>query len=136
MAKLKLQITSDGTASGTKFKLNGEDITEKNSVTNLFFSANGGIRFSDGTNFKPSVRFDYTTVGKDENQIEQLNHFSFDPDCGGFSSPTRGPIGKVEKLNDCLVGKTDPVIEEILSYKDKTKRFIPERDVLENRSIH
>ena len=129
--KFKLKIDCDGTVAGTKVMVNGEEVTKSKNVTNVSFYASGGVKWRDDDKLNPYVDFGYRVLNKNDDGSETGENYSYSPENG----IERGAIGKPkEKMNDSLVGKESEIIEKILSYKGKTKRFIPDKEELRARS--
>lgn len=129
--KMKVKMESDGTLEGTKVTLNGENITDSENVNRVSFFAHGGTQYRDGDNSPGSVSFSISTLKKDESGMEVSEDKTFSSRDDSFVVG-RTPIGK--KVNDMLVGKGSAILNAIDEMRDKTKRFIPTRDELLERS--
>lgn len=133
---IKFQIKSDGSISGTTLIVNGENLTESENVTDIMFYATGGLKFSDGDETAPRLNLSYTTVDRDAEGSTVRKYFQYNPTAGFWVEEK--PIGKPEEeedsISDGYVGKKWSLIEDIDSYRDKTKRFIPSNAELQVRT--
>lgn len=131
--KFKVQITSDGTATGTKVVVNGESITDLKNVTNVHFNASGGVKWDANDKMSPYISFGYDVLNKNDDGSEIGESFSFTPN----ETMERGTIGPVkEKMNDTFVGKDSEIINKILELKPKIPHYLPTKDELEKRSYN
>lgn len=129
--KFKVNITSDGTVAGTVVKVNGEEVTKVKNVTNVNFYASGGVKWNDDDKMSPYISFGYDVLNKNDDGSEAGESYNFRPN----GTVERGTIGKKpEKQSDLLVGRDPEVVDAILSYAEKAKRYIPDRETLLGRS--
>lgn len=143
--KVKFTITSDGTSKGTKVTLNGENLLEKKKVHSLHFHASAAAAYPD---FDGAMRqnpeeigLGYVSSEKNDKGEKVYSRYSFNLAEDKYE-PKVTPLGQApaeegdgqEQEDDNLLGQDSKVITEILDYAGKTKRYIPGRDELINRT--
>ena len=137
--KIKIKIDSDGTIEGTKLLINGEEVTASKNVTDFSFWASGGRTWSDGTKSTPSVSCGYSTVNKKADGSSSSENFRFSP---SSSTMEEGLVGKKPdtsekkptKDSESFIGKNSEIVDKILTFKGKVKRYIPEAEELNTRT--
>ena len=134
MAKISYIIKSDGTPEGTKLTVNGEDITESKNVTNMWFTAHGGIFWGPGDELTPRVVLEYNTMTDNGQGIKTGENVTID--LNKADEPLRKAIGEPKaEVSDALLGRESAIVSKILGLKGKVKSFIPEKEVLKQRSM-
>lgn len=136
--KIKIKIDSDGTIEGTKLVINGEDITATKQVTDMNFWANGSRIYQDGTKYGGSVSCGYSTKTRKSDGSSVSESFRFSPQT---SSMEEGVVGKppetskeVKKDSELFIGKNSEIVDKILAFKGKVKRYVPEAEELNGRT--
>ena len=143
--KVKFTITSDGTSEGTKITLKGENIIESKNLVSCRFSAMAAAAYPDwdGTYRQnpESISFSYMSIDKNDKGEKtfvkyefNLAEDKFEPKITPLGNPTPEIEGDGGVAEDNLIGKDSKLVSEVLSYVGKTKRFIPTRDILVQRS--
>ena len=143
--KVKFTISSDGTSKGTKVTLNGENLLEQKKVHSLHFHASAAAEYPDydGTmrHNPEEIGLGYVSSEKNEKGEKIYSRYSFNLAEDKYE-PKVTPLGQApaeegdgtEQEDDNLLGQDSKVITEILDYVGKTKRYIPSRDELINRT--
>ena len=141
--KVKFSITSDGTSEGTKIVLNGENIIDKKKIVSCDFSARAAASYPDyDGNMKQnpeSIAFSYLSIDKNDKGEKVYTKYEFnlardkwEPIITPLGNPV--PEGEGGYVEDNLIGYDSKLINEILSFVGKSKRYIPSRDELINRT--
>lgn len=137
--KVKFSITSDGTSKGTKITLNGKNILETKCVAMCSFDAQAAAAYpswdGDMKQNPENIQFTYMSIDKNEKGEKIYTKYKFNLAEDKYE-PVITPLGQAspesegESVEDNLIGRDITLIDQILSYKEKTKRHIPERNIL------
>lgn len=141
--KVKFSIVSDGTSKGTKIVLNGENIIDSKSIVSCRFDAYAASTYPtyDGQIQRnpENICFSYMSIDKNEKGEKTFVRYEFnlakdkyEPIITPLGSPA--PEGEGGHVQDNLIGKDSELVQNILDFEGKTKRFIPSRDILVTRT--
>lgn len=141
--KVKFSITSDGTSKGTKISLNGKNILDDKCVAMCSFDAQAAAVYPswDGEMKQnpENIQFSYMSIDKNEKGEKIYTRYKFNLAEDKYE-PVITPLGQAAPegdggyVEDNLLGKDSGIIQNILDFEGKTKRYIPSRQILLSRT--